>query len=47
MKLNRIGLMVALLIAPLCMNAQNTKLFKYQGEVDAMYSFGFKLGFCF
>lgn len=40
MKLNRIGLMVALLIAPLCMNAQNTKLFKYQGEVDAMYSFG-------
>ena len=37
--LKHICSLVAFFMMPLCIGAQNAKLFKYQGEVNTSYSF--------
>ena len=39
MMLKHICSLVAFFMMPLCIGAQNAKLFKYQGEVNTSYSF--------
>lgn len=39
MKMNRILCLLALLVLPLGIGAQDVKYFKYQGEVNVSYSF--------